>query len=133
LIPLYGQYLYHIGILLSVLRAERESNPMDLLREVAPFILGILVPPAFILARRTNWPGQLKFTATFVSALVLGFCISAWAGELTGALPDAFVSVLIDTSLVYAGSQVAYWLFWKPVLEERLERRREVSAEQIHE
>ncbi len=96
---------------------------MDLLRETAPFLIGLIIPPILILVRPASWPGLSKFAMAFVSAIILGTCVSALAGELTAGMPDALIAVLIDTSLVYAGSQVAYWIIWKPVLEERLQRR----------
>jgi hypothetical protein len=55
---------------------------------------------------------------TFGTALVLGFCTSLLAGELVGGIPDGLMAVIIDTSLVYTGSQLAYRIFWKPVLQE---------------
>ena len=105
---------------------------MDLLRETAPFLIGMLVPPVVMLAMRPNWSGQVKFLASFLPALILGFCTSALAGELTAGMPDALIAVIIDTSLVYTGSQLAYRLFWKPVLEARLEHRVTFKAERAH-
>src|SRR2546421_10882116 len=102
---------------------------MDLLRETAPFLIGMLVPPVVMLAMRPNWSGQVKFLASFLPSLVLGFCTSALAGELTAGMPDSLIAVIIDTSLVYLGSQLAYRLFWKPVLEERLQRGSELTME----
>jgi len=94
---------------------------MDLLRETAPFLVGMIVPPLAMLAIRTTWSGQLKFLIAFLPALILGFCTSALAGELAGGMPDGLIAVIIDTSLVFTGSQLAYRLFWKPILEERLQ------------
>ncbi len=96
---------------------------MDLLRETAPFLIGLIVPPILMLVRPATWPGLYKFATAFVAAVILGTCVSALAGEFAAGMPDALINVLIDTSLVYAGSQVAYWIIWKPVLEERLQRR----------
>ena len=95
---------------------------MDLLRETAPFLIGMLVPPIIILIVRPTWAGQLKFLAAFLPALVLGFCTSALASELAAGMPDALISVIIDTALVYTGSQLAYWFFWKQTVEERLQQ-----------
>jgi|SRR5579864_5752729 len=92
----------------------------DALRETAPFLIGLLVPPLVMLATRPGWSGRAKFLAAFLPALVLGFCTSALAGELLVGMPDGLISVLIDTSLVFAGSQLAYRLAWKPLLEPRL-------------
>jgi hypothetical protein len=95
---------------------------MDLLRETAPFLVGMIVPPILMLLIRAKWAGQSKFLAAFLPALVLGFCTSALAGELVAGMPDGLIAVIIDTSLVYTGSQLAYQLFWKPALEERIRR-----------
>lgn len=95
---------------------------MDLLRETAPFLVGMIIPPIILLFIRPNWSGQAKFLAAFLPALILGFCTSALAGELTGGIADGLIAVIIDTSLVYTGSQLAYRLFWKPTLESRIQR-----------
>jgi len=94
---------------------------MDLLHETAPFLVGMIVSPILMLLIRPQWSGQRKFLATFLPALILGFCTSTLASELTAGLPDGLIAVIIDTSLVYTGSQLAYWLLWKPVLGERLQ------------
>lgn len=104
---------------------------MDLLRETAPFLIGLIIPPILMLIRPATWSGVQKFGLAFISALILGACVSALAGELAAGMPDALIAVLIDTSLVYAGSQVAYWLVWKPVLEERLEQRMALRTKRV--
>ena len=63
---------------------------MDLLRETAPFLIGMILPPIIMLAIRPGWSGQTRFLAAFLPALVLGFLISALAGELTSGIPDGF-------------------------------------------
>lgn len=93
---------------------------MDLLRETAPFLIGLLVPPFVMLATRADWSGRAKFLAALLPAFVLGFCTSALAGELLVGMPDGLISILIDTSLVFTGMQLAYRLAWKPLLEPRL-------------
>jgi hypothetical protein len=96
---------------------------MVMLREVAPFLIGLAVPPMAMLAIRASWPGRLKFLVAFAPALVLGMFTSLFAGELADSLfPDGWIAILIDTALVFTGSQLAYRLFWKPVLEPRLQR-----------
>jgi hypothetical protein len=95
---------------------------MDLLRETAPFLIGMVIPPILMLVIRPNWSGQFKFLAVFLPALVLGSCVSAIAGELAAGMPDGLIAVMIDTSLVFTGSQFAYRLFWKQALEARLQR-----------
>jgi hypothetical protein len=106
---------------------------MDLLRETAPFLIGMIIPPVIMLAIRPSWSGQAKFLSAFLPALVLGFCTSALAGELTAGLPDGLIAVIIDTSLVYTGSQLAYRLFWKPTLETRIQRMHVPGTERVHE
>lgn len=96
---------------------------MDALREIAPFLVGLLAPPLLITAARARWSSSGKTAASLVVALVLGLCTSAIAGEITQGLPDGLIAVLIDTSLAYTGSQVAYRLFWKPAVEARLRGR----------
>lgn len=95
---------------------------MEMLHEAAPFLLGMIVPPIIMLVIRAHWSGTLKFTAAFLPAFVLGSCTSLLSGELASGFPDALIAIIIDTSLVYTGSQLAYCLLWKPVLEERLRR-----------
>src|SRR5215470_8261271 len=95
---------------------------MDLLRETAPLLVGMIVPPIIMLVIRPTWSGQFKFLVAFLPALILGFCTSALAGELTAGMPDGLIAVIIDASLVYTGSQLAYRLFWKPALEARIQR-----------
>ncbi len=106
---------------------------MDLLRETAPFLVGMIVPPIIMLAIRPGWSGQARFLAAFLPALVLGFCTSALAGELTAGMPDGLIAVIIDTSLVYTGSQLAYRLFWKPTLEARIQRMQAPGVERVPE
>jgi len=104
---------------------------MELLRETVPFLVGLIVPPLVMLVIHAPWSGQRKFLATFLSALILGACASALAGELVGGLAGALIVAMIDTALVYTGSQVAYWLFWKPALEARLQRAITPRAERV--
>lgn len=104
---------------------------MDLLREAAPFLVGMIVPPFVMLAIRPAWSGQIKFALAFLPALVLGFCTSLLAGELAGGMPDGLIAVIIDTSLVFTGSQLAYRLLWKLVLEPRLQRASLARMERV--
>ncbi len=106
---------------------------MDLLRETAPFLVGMIVPPIVMLLIRANLSGQFKFIAAFIPALVLGFYTSLLAGELAGGIPNGLIAVLIDTSLVYTGSQLAYRLFWKPVLELYLQRGTTLRVKRVRE
>ncbi len=104
---------------------------MDLLRETAPFLIGMILPPVIMLVTRSTWSGQAKFLAAFLPALMLGFCASALAGELTAGMPDGLIAVIIDTALVYTGSQLAYRLFWKPTLEARIQRALAPEVERV--
>lgn len=106
---------------------------MDLLRETAPFLVGMFVPPLLMLAMRRNWSGSKKFAMAFLPALFLGFCTSLVVGELTAGMPDGLIAVIIDTSLVYTGSQLAYWICWKPLLEARLQRGGSIRMERVRE
>jgi hypothetical protein len=106
---------------------------MDLLRETAPLLVGLIVPPIVMLAIRPGWSGRAKFLAAFLPALILGFCSSALAGELTAGMPDGLIAIIIDTALVYTGSQLAYRLFWKPALEARVQRMLTPEVERVPE
>jgi len=91
------------------------------LREAAPFLVGMAVPPVLLLAFRLAERGRSTFTSTLVTALLLGCCASFVAGELGGDVYEGFMAVLLDTSLVFTGSQITYRLLWKPafILYER--------------
>ncbi len=102
---------------------------MDLLREAAPFLVGMVIPPLFMLMLRPEWKGRYKFLATFVPALIIGIITSAIAGELMAGMPDALIAVMIDTALVYTGSQVAYRLIWQPMLGMRFQQKTGLQAE----
>lgn len=106
---------------------------MDVLRETAPFLIGMIVPPIIMLIIRPGWSGQSKFLSAFLPALVLGFLTSALAGELAAGMPDGLIAVIIDTSLVYTGSQLAYRLFWKPTLEVRIQHMHIPERERVPE
>lgn len=101
---------------------------MEFLREVAPFLIGIIaVPPLALLATRQSWSGIAKFAGVFVVALILGAATSYLAGELAVGLPDGLLAVMIDTSLVYTGSQLSWKLLWKPIMT-MLRRERLATA-----
>jgi hypothetical protein len=104
-----------------------------MLHEMVPFLVGMIIPPLIMLIVRPRWSGLLRSAAAFLPALALGVCISAWAGELSGELPDSLMAIIIDTSLVYTGSQLAYQLLWKPVLEARLAHGAVVTAASVRE
>jgi|SRR5579875_2174565 len=120
-------------IWLSIFR--KVVQKMDLLREVAPFLVGMVIPPILMLVLQAKWQGWLKFLVTFAVALVIGVCTSAWAGELAAGMPDALIAVMIDTSLVFTGSQVAYRLAWRPLLQARLQplATRQEQVKQVRE
>ncbi len=92
---------------------------MENLREVAPFFVGMLIPPLVTIAAHGRWSRVFKSVASFVVALILGICTSAIAGELAAGFPDGLIAIMIDTSLAYTGSQLAYRLVWKPIQARR--------------
>jgi len=96
----------------------------DMIRELAPFLVGILLSPALMILLRPQWSSMLRFTVTFLCALVIGAFTSFLAGELVaGPLdPDFWIAIVIDTSLVMTGSQLAYRFVWKPLLGARFHR-----------
>lgn len=90
---------------------------MELARDLAPFVLGLIVPPIVMIAVRRNWSGGSKFALAFGTSIVLALAVSFFAHQL-GPQPLAdFDAVLVNTSLIYTGSQLAYWSFWRPALE----------------
>ena len=97
---------------------------MEFVRELLPFILGMMItPPLVLLVLPQKWSGRIKFIVIFVLSIIVGLIASTIVGEQFGELADRLVALIIDSSTAYAGSQIAYWLFWKPVLEPRLRRR----------
>jgi hypothetical protein len=104
---------------------------MEMLREVAPLLIGLVLPPIVMLALRADWPGARKFTVALLPALALGVATSAFAGELAAGWPDGAVAVMIDTALVFTGAQLAYRFFWKAALEARLVRGVRVSEQRL--
>lgn len=93
---------------------------METLREIVPFLIGLILPPVMMLLSRAFHLKRLNIPLSFVLAILVGGCVSFFAGELAGDLPEALMSIVIDTSLVYTGSQAAYHLLWKPLLAHRL-------------
>jgi multisubunit Na+/H+ antiporter MnhB subunit len=93
---------------------------METLREIVPFLIGLVLPPVMMLLTRILPLKRLHVPISFVLAIIVGACVSFFAGELSGELPDALMALVIDTSLVYTGSQAAYYLLWRPLLAHRL-------------
>ncbi len=93
---------------------------METLREIIPFFIGLVLPPVMMLLSLSLRLKRVNALLSFVLALLIGACVSFFAGELAGDLPEALMAVIIDTSLVYTGSQAAYYLVWKPLLAHRL-------------
>jgi len=92
----------------------------DFVKEVIPFGTGvILLSPVLMLIMRPTWNSSAKFAVSFLAAFVVGISFSFMMGELFGELPDAVVAIIVDTSTVYAGSQLAYWLIWRSISEKR--------------
>lgn len=102
---------------------------MEMLREVVPLLIGGVLPPVLMFAMRPARSGILRFLIAFVPAVVLGVCASFINGELAGDLPEAIFAVIVDTSLVYTGSQIAYHLVWKPLFGMRASSTVALSGE----
>jgi uncharacterized membrane protein len=97
---------------------------MEMLREIVPFIIGlVLLPPVMMLLSRFLHIERMNIALSFVLAILIGCCVSFFAGELADSLPEGLMAIIIDTSLVYTGSQAAYHLLWKPLLASRLARK----------
>src|SRR5579859_506236 len=102
---------------------------METIREAAPFLVGMMLPPFLMLLMNPAWSKMGKFAASILPALLVGGTFSVLAGEVIGIdLPEAVIALIIDTSLVYTGSQVAYRLAWKGLLEEKLQQWRTARA-----
>jgi hypothetical protein len=93
---------------------------METLREIVPFFIGLVLPPVMMLLSLSLRLKRVNTLFSFILALLIGSCVSFLAGELAGDLPGALMAVIIDTSLVYTGSQAAHYLLWKPLLAHRL-------------
>lgn len=96
---------------------------MEMLHEVFPFLIGLVLPPVVLLLSRLSRSMHLTLLSSFVLAFLVGACISFFAGELAGSLADSIIALIIDSSLVYTASQVSYRLWWKPFLFERLSQQ----------
>jgi hypothetical protein len=72
-----------------------------------------------MLLSRISYLGRVKTLVSFVLAVLIGGTVSFLAGELAGSVPEGLIAIIIDTSLVYTGSQAAYHLWWKPLLASR--------------
>lgn len=96
---------------------------MEALREIVPFFVGLFLPPVMMLLSSILRLKRMNIGLAFVLAILVGGCVSFFAGELAGDLPEALMAIIIDTSLVYTGSQAAYHLLWKPLLAHRLSPR----------
>ncbi|HEU5369083.1 MAG TPA: hypothetical protein VFU69_11490 [Ktedonobacterales bacterium] len=105
---------------------------METIKEAVPFLVGIMVPPFLMLIMNPAWSKMGKFVATILPAIIIGGTISVLVGEVIGIdPPEAIVAIIIDSSLVYTGSQVAYHLAWKGLLKERLANWRTARAPRI--
>jgi hypothetical protein len=93
---------------------------MEAINEIIPFFVGLLVIPLVLMRTlQSNWSETFKQLTSLIIALLTGATISLFMGELARDLPEAIASIIIDTSLVYTGSQIMYGLFWKPFLAMR--------------
>src|SRR6266700_4777198 len=89
---------------------------METLREIIPFFIGLVLPPVMMLLSRVLRLKRVSIPFSFVLSILVGCCVSFFAGELAGDLPEALMAIIIDTTLVYTGSQAAYYFLWKPLL-----------------
>jgi hypothetical protein len=110
---------------------KERSRIMETLREIVPFLIGLVLPVVMMLLSRAFHLKRLNTPLSFVLALLVGGCVSFFAGELAGDLPEALMAIIIDTSLVYTGSQAAYYLLWKPLLAHRLSSESAQTKSQI--
>jgi hypothetical protein len=91
---------------------------MEFPNELIPFVVGlVLAPPVLTVVTRSYWQEGVKFAARLATSMVVGVAISFFMGELSFDLPEAVTAIIIDTSLVYLGSQLGYWLLWKRIEE----------------
>lgn len=96
---------------------------MEMFREVVPSLIGLALPPAMTFLSHLLRIERLNALLSFVLALLVGSCVSFFIGELAGSIAESFIAIIIDTSLVYTGSQAAYRLWWKPLLATRLSQQ----------
>ena len=90
---------------------------MEFPNELIPFVVGlVLAPPVLLVFTRSYWHAGMKFAANVAASIIIGATVSFFAGELFD-WPEAAVAIIIDTSLVYMGSQLGYWLLWKRIEE----------------
>lgn len=102
---------------------------METVKEFVPFFTGMVLPPILMFIISSRWSTLNKFFGSFVPAILVGATISILMGEVIGAdPPEALLSLVIDTALVYTGSQLAYRLAWKGLLEERVRQWRGAPA-----
>ncbi len=102
-----------------------EAERLEMLREGAPFLAGMIVPPVVWLITRIPLAARFRSLTLILVALLVGASASFLNGELAGGAPEAVMAIIIDTSLVYTASQLAYRIAWKPLLASR---RRAVAA-----
>jgi hypothetical protein len=69
-----------------------------------------------LLTSRLAGLSRNRVAVSFAVVIVVGLCVSFFAGEWAGGLTDAVMAIIIDTSLAYTGSQLAYRLVWKPAV-----------------
>jgi len=79
-------------------------------------LIGILLPGMVLLTSRLAGLSRNRVAVSFAVVIVVGLCVSFFAGEWAGGLTDAVMAIIIDTSLAYTGSQLAYRLVWKPAV-----------------
>ena len=92
---------------------------MEILRESAPVIVGLVLPPVLFFLLPRGMRGAARFWGVLIASVVLGAVIAFVMGELGLGLEEALMSIMIDSSLVFTASQVAYQLVWKQFLAAR--------------
>ncbi len=105
---------------------------MEILREAAPFLAGLIVPVIAAVVLRVLPARQFTLLTVLVLSFVVGASASFLNGELGASLPDSLMALIIDTSLVYTGSQIAYHAFWKSVLPAREQVKSRAAVREAH-
>ncbi len=100
---------------------------IELMNEIIPFGVGIIaLSPILMFIMRPSWPRPIRSVVTLFASLIVGVAMSFIMGELFGEIEQALTAIIIDTSLVYTGSQVAYWLVWREIQHKRAENAQAV-------
>ena len=60
---------------------------MELFPEAIPFLIGTLLPGVVLLTSRLAGLSRTRVAVSFAVAIVVGLCMSFFAGERAGGLP----------------------------------------------